>query len=255
MLLLAWSNVADGDETVYALTDWPSSQVGALVSALRDRQITFVLEGSELVVPNEYESEVDRLVAAIDGSMPRDVTPVPPPPETHPGRAGGAEFPAGAHGYFPERTGFLSRLRHPLKDETRPWVIAAGAAVAVGSLMPWVSVTTGFGSVSVSGTEGDGVFTLGAGIVAAVLGALRKRLAVLIVLAIAAAVAAYHVVNVSQRAQEVTTDFARASVGWGLWLVLAGSISGLVLAWTGGRTSPDVSSALTLPPPPAASER
>jgi hypothetical protein len=118
-----------------------------------------------------------------------------------------------------------------MKDELRPWLIASGGAVVLGSVMPWVSVATGFGSVSVAGTDGDGVITLVAGIAAAILSAVRKRLAALIIFGVTALVAGYDVINVRQTAADVSTDFARASVGWGLWLTLAGALAGLVLAW------------------------
>lgn len=45
---------------------------------------------------------------------------------------------------------------------------AAGAVAAIlviiGSVMPWASVTTPFGTVSAAGTEGDGKLTLIAGL-------------------------------------------------------------------------------------------
>ena len=143
-----------------------------------------------------------------------------------------------------------SSRRKALKDEVRPWVIASAAAIALGSLMPWASVTTAFGSISVAGTEGDGVLTLAAGIIAAVLGALRKRFGLLIVLVLTVAIAGYDVINVSRQVDEVSTEFARASVGWGLWLVLAASVAGLILAFTGGKAAVDTPSSSALPPPP-----
>lgn len=45
---------------------------------------------------------------------------------------------------------------------------AAGAVAAIlvviGSVMPWASLTTPFGTVSAAGTEGDGKLTLVAGL-------------------------------------------------------------------------------------------
>jgi hypothetical protein len=238
---LRCSCVADAEETVYVLRDWPDGRVGQLISALRAGRVPFVLEGNELAVPKTHESQVDSLVTQLDGAPPRP-----------PGRP--APTAGGPHTYRtpqptpwqPPPTGYVAtaradwaaRLRAPMREELRPWLIASGAAVVVGSLMPWISVATAFGSVSVSGTEGDGVITLGAGIVAAVLSALRRRLAALIVFALTALVAGYDVVTVSQQAEDVTTDYVRASVGWGLWLTLAGAVAGFILAWASAAGRP-----------------
>lgn len=229
--------MVDEEETVYVLADWPSPQVGELVSALCERGIEFALEGNELVVANRHSSEVDALITQLDGALPHSASPLPPPLP-----------PVGSHPQVSDRPG--SSRRKALKDEVRPWVIASAAAIALGSLMPWASVTTAFGSISVAGTEGDGVLTLAAGIIAAVLGALRKRFGLLIVLVLTVAIAGYDVINVSRQVDEVSTEFARASVGWGLWLVLAASIAGLILALTGGKAAVGTPSPFALPPPP-----
>lgn len=51
-------------------------------------------------------------------------------------------------------------------DATRWSMIVAGILMAVGSFLPWVSA----GLLSLAGIEGDGVFTLIAGVIVAVIG-------------------------------------------------------------------------------------
>ena len=62
----------------------------------------------------------------------------------------------------------------------RPLLLALGAAavMVLGSLLPWLTVTTSLGSFSFTGTEGDGSITmaLGAGIaLMAAVGLIQKR--------------------------------------------------------------------------------
>ena len=137
-----------------------------------------------------------------------------------------------------------------LRTEMRPWTVAAGAAVAMGSLMPWATVTTGFGSANMAGTEGDGVITLALGAGAAVFGGFLKRWPAFALFALAAAVSIYDFSNISDRASEVSSEFARASVGWGLWLVIAGAIAGAILTLVGGVKDDDVRLPIIPPPPP-----
>ena len=141
------------------------------------------------------------------------------------------------------------RLDLPMKDQWRPWLIAAGIAVALGSLMPWATASTGFGSVSAAGTEGDGVFTLCAGGIAALLAGLRRRGQTLVLFAVAAGLGIYHVYDVSQRAETISNEFVRASVGWGLWLVVASSVAGVVITWISGDSGDQKGEQDTLPPP------
>lgn len=51
-------------------------------------------------------------------------------------------------------------------------VLVGGLLVIVGSFLPWITATSGFGSVSVSGMDhgGDGIFTLVLGVIAALIG-------------------------------------------------------------------------------------
>ena len=64
-------------------------------------------------------------------------------------------------------------------------------------MSPWVTVATVFGSISVSGTDGDGVITLAGGAVIALLIAVSKYTAATIVSILTAAVLLYDLVNVN----------------------------------------------------------
>lgn len=119
----------------------------------------------------------------------------------------------------------------------------AGLAVCIGSLLPWATVTTAFGTLSVAGTSGDGKITLGLGVTLLVLAALqlsknplRPWVLTLLVGAAAGAIAIYDLVNVSNKAGELSSAFARADVGIGLWVVVAGGVLAVVAALTGRRS-------------------
>lgn len=47
--------------------------------------------------------------------------------------------------------------------------IVGGAMMALGSFLPWASVSSGLGTISLPGTDGDGVFSLGAGVIVALI--------------------------------------------------------------------------------------
>ncbi len=108
--------------------------------------------------------------------------------------------------------------------------LVSAIAVVVGALLPWVSVSTAFGTLSVSGTEGDGVLTIGGAVVAGALllfGRGRKWAAVIaaVVGVIVTIIGVYDLANVSSAAADLTTDFARGSAGIGLWLTVVAGIA------------------------------
>src|SRR5215207_130712 len=50
-------------------------------------------------------------------------------------------------------------------NKAGPALMAVGGGlVLVGSFMPWASVATAFGTISIAGTEGDGKITLAVGL-------------------------------------------------------------------------------------------
>jgi hypothetical protein len=120
-------------------------------------------------------------------------------------------------------------------------VLAAvgGGLVLIGSFMPWASVATAFGTVSIAGTEGDGKITLFIGLVMVLLSVLELTGNVLVVglptrvLALiaafgAAGVGGYDLVNVSNNLSSVSSEFARASIGVGLYAVVGGGVVAIV---------------------------
>jgi hypothetical protein len=144
--------------------------------------------------------------------------PPPPPPSTTPGSRGPA----------PNRTGPIVSL-------------IGGGLVLLGSFLPWATVKTAVlsspASLSVSGTDGDGVITLVLGLVIVGIGLVcltsRPRLWLVSLIAgcAAALVAVIDIVDVGNRVGEIESDYLHASVGVGLWVVLVGAIIAVVGAW------------------------
>ena len=106
--------------------------------------------------------------------------------------------------------------------------LVGGALVSVGSLMPWASIATVFGTVNLNGTEGDGKITLVLGLLVVLFAILEltgssgTRGIGLVVALLAAAAGIYDMTNLSSRMGEVTSEFARPSVGVGLYAVVGG---------------------------------
>ena len=141
----------------------------------------------------------------------------------------------------------------PAPEATGPkWLVLGGVAgVALGSLLPWAEITAPFvGTVTVAGTDGDGVLTLFGAVITGVLavvafGARRSTgalIGALVVALLVAAVAVIDMVDVSDRIGDVEGgDVAiQASIGIGLWIVLLGAaaaVVGTALALSSRRTS------------------
>jgi hypothetical protein len=114
-----------------------------------------------------------------------------------------------------------------------------GGLVLIGSFMPWASVATAFGTVSIAGTEGDGKITLAIGLAMVLLSVLEltgnvmviglpTRILGLIAAFIAAGVGGYDLVNVGENLSSVSSQFARASIGVGLYAVIGGGVVAIV---------------------------
>lgn len=133
--------------------------------------------------------------------------------------------------------------------------LAAGAAgiALIGSFLDWAKVQTGFGSMAVSGTEGDGIITAACALVAVVLfatGKVKRAVIVGIVFsAIGGAVAIWNLINVSSKVGDFDNEFARASVGIGLYVCVAGFVIGIAMGAT--RASELVASPPSPLPTPA----
>jgi hypothetical protein len=94
----------------------------------------------------------------------------------------------------------------PKRDEPAILALVGGAGVAVGSIMPWATVTIVFGTINIPGTQGDGIITLILGGVLGVLALLdlvgQTRISRWLYVglgAAAAGVAGFDWVNLSQR--------------------------------------------------------
>jgi hypothetical protein len=110
-------------------------------------------------------------------------------------------------------------------------IIAGGALAILGSFLPWVTATAAFvGTIGRNGIDGggDGMFTIIAGIIAALCGiALLARSGRAIVARVGALICAaglgyifiIDLGNVNERISSIDTDFATASVGAGLYVV------------------------------------
>jgi hypothetical protein len=105
--------------------------------------------------------------------------------------------------------------------------------------MPWASVATAFGTISIAGTEGDGKITLAVGLATVLLSVLEltgnvlvvglpTRVLGLIAAFRAAGVGAYDLVNVSNNLSSASSELGRASIGVGLYAVVGGGVIAIV---------------------------
>ena len=128
----------------------------------------------------------------------------------------------------PQQTG------HPSEgttSRTGPIIaLVGGALMILGALMPWATLSTAFGSVSIPGTEGDGEIILILGVAVAALAAvdLARRwrwswVAVGICAGLALLIGLIDFSNVTERIQAEDLEGGVASVGAGLYLVLLGA--------------------------------
>lgn len=187
-------------------------------------------------------------------------SPLPPPgapPPPWPPSGSGAPGPQGLpfpppQGYPPQQGwGATAPPRGWTRAESRratgPLVIplVAAALTILGALLPWATIQTVFGSVSVSGVDDgrDGTLTVFLGLILGVVAlvALVRRsrgvavgVTAIVIGVLVGLIGVIDVVDVSRVADDVNAEgFARASVGVGLWLTC---LSG-VLAVVGGIVS------------------
>ena len=111
----------------------------------------------------------------------------------------------------------------------------------MGSFMPWVTVSSVFGSISKTGIEGDGAITLIIGAILAVLGfvsvgrARRRVPHVMITIlgflfsGVVIAIAAVDWVDIGQAADVLeASDLVIGSAGTGLFVTLVGGVGGAI---------------------------
>ena len=130
---------------------------------------------------------------------------------------------------------------------TGAWIlIASGATLLVGAVLPWLEATTIFGNITRSGVSygPDALMTAGIGTALATLGILQvtgrtipRSIRMLAIVAAAAAliIVVYDYGQLKDRADSVVSDVAQASVGIGLWVSLAGAVTGIIGGWLSRR--------------------
>ena len=122
--------------------------------------------------------------------------------------------------------------------QTHLLAVSGGGAglAALGSLLPWVTMSTGFGTVSIPGTHGDGQITLVLSLVIALgvfdlwrKGPTRRatRIVVGLLGALVAVVGGNAIAGIGDVASS-TSSGAVASAGAGLYLVVIGGLAALV---------------------------
>ncbi len=119
-------------------------------------------------------------------------------------------------------------------------IIGAGL-IALGSFLPWVTATSGFGSLNKSGMEGgDGILTLTGAVLLGLIGfsvytgsAKKPNIAGLWIVLAAASVAVIAMIDyqdLNERIDELQREvgtFVSANIGAGLWTVGVGAIAAL----------------------------
>lgn len=116
-------------------------------------------------------------------------------------------------------------------SKTGPLLSLLGAAaIVIGSFLPWITVTSPLGSLSTAGTEGDGIITMVVGGLVGFLSILeltegrQTKRAVLVVSLVALAIGGFEYFTVQTRIEDAgTTELVRASIGIGIWAILAGA--------------------------------
>jgi hypothetical protein len=119
-------------------------------------------------------------------------------------------------------------------------VVSGAALIVLGSLLPWATAVGGFGiSVSKSGVEGDGVFTIILGIAIGLVGLtmlqgqnLARARATLIASAIALALIVFEFIDIQARVKDLNEDSTvYASIGMGVWVVGIGALVATFASW------------------------
>jgi hypothetical protein len=108
--------------------------------------------------------------------------------------------------------------------------IAGGAMLLVGSFLPWITVSTIFGTISRSGVDrnGDGLISAGLGVAAGIIGYFMLNrgswsrgasVALVVIAAVAGLLVFFDGQDIAGRLGEFDAEAGLASVGIGLWVV------------------------------------
>lgn len=106
----------------------------------------------------------------------------------------------------------------------------------IGSIMPWATISSVFGTINKSGTEGDGIITLIIGIIVILCGAIalaiEKNDVVLVLSTLGSigiiGIAILDIVDTSRRVAEISGEYVKATVGGGLYITLVSGVIVLV---------------------------
>lgn len=125
-----------------------------------------------------------------------------------------------------------------MDDKGGWWLVAGGGLIALGSFLPWITVSTAFGTISRSGLDGgDGAVTLVCGTAIGVIGGYivsgrsltrGTRIVLWIALVVAAVVWGLDFVDIRDRVASVDSEFALGGVGSGMWVMAVGGVVALV---------------------------
>lgn len=115
--------------------------------------------------------------------------------------------------------------------------MSAGAMLVVGALLPWATLTSGFGSASIMGTDGDGVFALGLGVFIAVAGfvAFNGSDVARTLAAIVGILAVLLMGSTFMNMGEAVADTKGASLGVGMWVAGLGALLGVAAPLGAGK--------------------
>lgn len=109
--------------------------------------------------------------------------------------------------------------------------------VVVGSFMPWATVQSVFGSVSLAGTDGDGKLSLVSGllltagaVLTGVYPVLWLRLCQIVAAIVAAGFAGWELARITVELDGQSSEYAMASPGSGLYVLLVGAVMATVAA-------------------------
>jgi hypothetical protein len=115
--------------------------------------------------------------------------------------------------------------------------LVAGGMALLGAMLPWVSVTTIFGSLSKNGMDGDGQLTALGGLVLGVIALIvlvtktRNRAPAVLAIVVGAAIFVVGLIDLLDVSHRIAglqaTAGADASVGIGLWLTCLAGLVGV----------------------------
>jgi len=116
-------------------------------------------------------------------------------------------------------------------ESYRKQLLIGAIVILVGSIMPWGRVTTVFGTMTINGTEGDGVITIVLGGILLLVALAHKgtpgklySVAGVVLALIALYVSGATMLRMGGAAAGIDSEYASAGVGSGVFVTIVGSI-------------------------------